>query len=271
MVEKYPWPEYWQIDSQEKTVTLVTAANATADDRSKLIKETLLAAVKAESFEVLKGWRSENYPVFGPGGEYLFEMERSASPLFGIVTYGSHLTGYVEDASGLKIWVPRRSKTKQTYPSMLDNTVAGGMATGERPFECIVREALEEASLPESVVRPAAVARGCVTYSHLRDARAGGEVGLSQPEVEYVYDLKLDPSVIPKPGDNEVAEFELLSVPELKNALFNGEFKPNCAVVIVDFFIRHGILTAENEPDYLDIVSRLHRRLEYPTVSYYQQ
>lgn len=269
MVEKFPWPKgHWQIDANAKTVTLLTPENGTADDRSKIIADSLAEAVKQNSFEVLKGWRSENYPVFGPGGEYLFEIERSASPLFGIVTYGSHMTGYVEDESGLKIWVPRRSKDKQTYPSMLDNTVAGGMATGERPLECIIREAMEEASLPESVVRPDVVARGCVTYSHLRGPRAGGEVGLSQPEVEYVYDLKLDPSVIPKPGDNEVAAFELLSVPQLKDALASGEFKPNCSVVIIDFFIRHGILTAENEPDYLDIVSRLHRRLEYPTVSY---
>ncbi|KAJ5246320.1 hypothetical protein N7468_001303 [Penicillium chermesinum] len=270
VVDKFPWPQYWQIDSRLKRVTLVTAANVTAADRSKLIAETLSEAVKKESFEVLKGWRSENYPVFGPGGEYLFEMERSASPLFGIVTYGSHMTGYTEDAEGMKIWVPRRSKNKQTYPGMLDNTVAGGMATGERPFECIVREALEEASLPESVVRPGAIARGCITYSHIRDARAGGEVGLSQPEIEFVYDLKLDASVTPKPGDNEVDAFELLSIPELKDALARGEFKPNCSVVIIDFFIRHGILTPENEPDYLDIMSRLHRRLQYPLASYRQ-
>ncbi len=44
-----------------------------------------------------------------------------------------------------------------------------------------------------------------------------------------------------------------------------GEFKPNCALVLLDFFVRHGIVTAENEPDYIDIVSRLHRRVEFPT------
>jgi 8-oxo-dGTP pyrophosphatase MutT (NUDIX family) len=151
---------------------------------------------------------------------------------------------------------------------MLDNTVAGGMCTGEKPFECIVREAMEEASLPESVVRTSIVPVGCVTYTHVRDPRAGGETGLLQPEVEYVYDLKLDPSVIPKPCDNEVEEFNLLSVSEVKEALARGEFKPNCSIIMIDFFIRHGILTAENEPDYLDIVARLHRRMEHPTASH---
>jgi isopentenyldiphosphate isomerase len=127
---------------------------------------------------------------------------------------------------------------------------------------------MEEASLPEAAVRAATVSRGCVTYSHVRDARAGGETGLIQPEVEYVYDLKLDPETIPQPGDNEVEEFKLLSIPEVKAALARGEFKPNCANIMIDFFIRHGYLTAENEPDFLQIVARLHRRLEYPTASH---
>lgn len=269
VVEKFPWSQgEWSIDPAAQTVTLVTPTDATPAHRSELVAQSITEAVKLGSFEVLKGWRNENYPVFGPGGEYLLEMERSASCLFGIVTYGAHMTGYVEDGTGLKIWVPRRAKDKQTYPSMLDNTVAGGMCTGEKPFECIVREAMEEASLPEPVVRPAVTARGCVTYTHVRDSRAGGETGLLQPEVEYVYDLKLDPSVVPRPGDNEVEEFKLLTVPEVQEALSLGEFKPNCAIIMIDFFIRHGILSAETEPDYLDIVARLHRRLEYPTASH---
>ncbi|CAI7596456.1 unnamed protein product [Penicillium pancosmium] len=269
VVDQFPWPqEYWKIDSQAKTVTLTTPAGADPALRSKLIAETIGEAVKQETFEVLKGWRNEKYPVFAPGGEYIFEIERSAACLFGVVTYGAHMTGYVQDPAGVKLWIPRRAKNKQTYPSMLDNTVAGGMCTGEKPFECIVREAMEEASLPESEVRASILARGCVTYTHVRDARAGGETGLLQPEVEYVYDLKLDPSVIPKPGDSEVEEFKLLSISETQDALSRGEFKPNCAIILIDFFIRHGILTAENEPDYLDIVARLHRRLEYPTASH---
>ncbi|KAJ5120491.1 uncharacterized protein N7515_009879 [Penicillium bovifimosum] len=269
VVEKFPWSDNcWTIDSAARTVTLVTPPDANPAVRSKLVAEDIAKAVKQDKFEILKGWRNEKYPVYGPGGEFLLEMERAASPLFGIVSYGAHLTGYVHDVTGLKIWVPRRAKNKQTYPSLLDNTVAGGMCTGERPFECIVREAMEEASLPESVVRAATVSRGCVTYSHVRDARAGGETGLIQPEVEYVYDLQLDPGVIPKPGDNEVEEFKLLSIPEVQQALARGEFKPNCANIMIDFFVRHGLLTPENEPDFLQIVARLHRRLEYPTASH---
>ncbi|KAL4802367.1 NUDIX hydrolase domain-like protein [Aspergillus unguis] len=267
VVHRFEWPaESWAIDSTARTVTL--QAGSTPAERTAAVSATLDIAVKKDLFSVLRGWRNEMFPVYGPDGEFLLELERSASGLFGIVSYGIHATAYFEDEEGLKIWVPRRSKMKQTYPGLLDNTVAGGMSTGEKPYECLVREAEEEASLPEDVVRASSTAAGCVSYTYMRDARAGGETDLVQPEVEYVYDIKLPPSVVPKPNDTEVEEFCLLTVEETKKALANREFKPNCAVVLIDFFLRHGILTPENEKDFLQIVTRIHRRLEFPTVSY---
>jgi 8-oxo-dGTP pyrophosphatase MutT (NUDIX family) len=99
----------------------------------------------------------------------------------------------------------------------------------------------------------------------VRDKRAGGETGLCQPECQYVYDLELSEDVVPVPDDNEAEDFRLLSVEEVREALAAGKFKPNCAVVLVDFFVRHGFLTPENEPEYIEVVSRMHRRLEFPT------
>lgn len=34
-----------------------------------------------------------------------------------------------------------------------------------------------------------------------------------------------------------------------------GEFKPNCALVLIHFLIQRGFITAESEPDYLDIIA----------------
>lgn len=166
----------------------------------------------------------------------------------------------------MRIWVPRRSSTKQTYPSMLDNTVAGGIAAGEAPFECLVRESMEEASLLEHVVRRRAKAAGCVTYFHIRDQRAGGETGLLQPECQYVYDLDLtgEEGVECKPNDEEVEGFEVLSVQEVREALEREEFKPNCAAVMIDFLVRHGKISREEDKDFAEICARLHRRLEFP-------
>lgn len=269
VVEKFPWPEdCWAIDSTNRTVTLITSPDATSSQRSALLAKTINEAAKQKTFSILEGWRDELYPVYGPRGEFLLEMERSASSLFGIVTYGIHVTAYVKEGNEIRIWVPKRSKTKSTYPGMLDNTVAGGMSTGERPSDCVVRESMEEASLPEDVVKANAIATGCITYLYKRSAHAGGETDLLQPEVEYVYDIKLDASVTPKPCDTEVEAFYLLTVDEVKQALANGDFKPNCSMVLIDFFIRHGIITPENEADFLEITARLHRRLEFPTVSH---
>jgi 8-oxo-dGTP pyrophosphatase MutT (NUDIX family) len=217
-------------------------------------------------WRVLDKWRDELYAVYGPGGEHVFSVERSASALFGVVTYGVHLTCYTTDkeTGEMKLWIPKRARTKQTYPGMLDNTVAGGIAAGEQPFECLVREAMEEASLPEDVSRKAKAA-GCVTYFYIRDSRAGGETGLLQPECQYIYDLDLSgEDVVCKPNDEEVEAFHLLGVDEVLEALGKAEFKPNCAVVMIEFLIRHGYITRENERHYAEIVQRCHRRLEFP-------
>ena len=268
VAQKFPTGSVFRIDQPSKELVFEppSAPKGTADiveHRSRILAEYLWNTRETETFRVLDGWRNELYPVYGPNRELLFSMERAASALLGIVTYGVHMTAYTQTANGMKIWAPRRSPTKQTYPGMMDNTVAGGLSTGEKPFECLVRESMEEASLPEDIVR-SAKAVGTMTYFHVRDERAGGEVGLCQPECQYVYDLMLPDDVIPKPGDNEAVDFQLLSVEEVQDAMAMGRFKPNCALLLVEFFVRHGIITAENEPDYLDIVSRLHRRLPFP-------
>jgi len=67
----------------------------------------------------------------------------------------------------------------------------------------------------------------------------------------------------PKPSDGEVESFFLWSVDTVKEALSEGRFKMNCAICLIDFMIRHGIVTAENEPNYYEIVERIHRRISF--------
>lgn len=264
VVELFRGVPNWEIDDDARILYL--AAGSNAEERSRVVETTLLAMRETGHFKVLDKWRGELYAVYGMGKELLFNVERSASPLFGVITYGVHLTAFTRKDGELKIWTPRRARSKQTYGGMLDNAVAGGIASGESPFESLVRECGEEASLPEELVRKNAKACGTVTYWYVRDERAGGETNLMQPEVQYVYDLELPEDTIPKPGDDEVEEFYLWSVEEVQEAMRNGEFKPNCSLVVLDFFVRHGILTTEKERDYIEIVSRLHRKLEFPTL-----
>lgn len=273
VAEQMPWTEEWTIDDEKKTIspcpkTKHNLARAAASEQSRVIEETLKLAKKDNIFEVLNGWRNELYPVnkSRSASSEIISIERSGSPLFGVVTYGIHMTAYVKQQDGsIKIWVPRRAKSKQTYGGMLDNTVAGGLSTGESPFECLVREAAEEASFPENLIRSHAKACGTVSYFYVRDERAGGETGLLQPEVEYVYDMEIGPNVLPKPADGEVEGFYLWTVKEVQKALSEGQFKPNCAVVLLDFFVRHGILNGENEEHLTEIIARIHRKLPFPT------
>jgi 8-oxo-dGTP pyrophosphatase MutT (NUDIX family) len=264
VLRKLPLTDDWDVDDSARRLTFQPREASSLDDLNAALAKYLQEVREKKIFKVLDGWRNELYPIYGPNRELILSIERSASPLFGVLTYGVHMTAYVETDQGMKIWTPRRAETKQTYPGMMDNTVAGGLSTGEEPFSCLLRECEEEASLPEAVARQAKPC-GTLTYFHVRDARAGGETGLCQPECQYIYDLKLPADVVPKPGDDEAVDFRLLSLDEVREALAAGRFKPNCAFLLLEFFVRHGFLTPENEPDYIEIVSRLHRRLEFPT------
>jgi 8-oxo-dGTP pyrophosphatase MutT (NUDIX family) len=263
-----------ELEVNRTTRTVAAFPQATEPERSAAVAATCDYWRKNKTFQVLSGWRNELYPVYGPNNELLFNVERSASVLFGIISFGVHMVCYtrmteeerVESGSkqDIKLWVPRRSKTKQTYGGMLDNTVAGGISSGEDPFESLVREADEEASLPEKLVRENTKAAGIVTYSYLRDPRAGGESGVIQPECQYIYDLELPKDVTPKIKDDEVECFYLWTCKQVMESLAKGEFKPNCALVAIDFFIRHGILTEENEKDIEEIKRRCHRDIPLP-------
>ncbi|KAI9789837.1 MAG: hypothetical protein M1816_005754 [Peltula sp. TS41687] len=253
------------IDEVGRTVTVpgntVEARSQNVQNIVRVWKETAAFRVVAVAAE-----NEELYAVYGSHGTLIFEIARSAASLFGLVTYGVHMTAFTKTAAanGLKIWVPRRSRLKNTYGGMLDNSVAGGIPSVESPLEALIRESAEEASLSEELVRKKAISCGSVSYLHIRDERAGGEVGLVQPEYQFVYDMELSEDEIPKPNDDEVESFHLMSVQEVERAMRSGEFKPNCAVVLVDFFVRHGILTPENEEDYAEIVARIHRKLDFP-------
>ncbi|KAJ7611441.1 nudix hydrolase 20 [Mycena polygramma] len=229
-----------------------------------------------------KKWRAEMYPVYrDPFGvhdypvegadsdalNYAFEMERAACALFGIITYGVHMNTYQEgvDASGertLRLWIPTRARTKSMWPGYLDNTVAGGIPAGMGAFESLVKECMEEASLTEDLVRKHVRAVGCISY-FFRTAK-----GWLQPEVEYNFDMVIpigaDPTPFePKPLDGEVERFDFVGKAQVEQDMRAGRFKPNCALVLIDLFIRLGYITPDNEPDFLKIVTGLHTQFDY--------
>lgn len=229
------------------------------------IQELIDLAREQGLFPRLGKKTTEQFPIVG--ARFDIGIERSAFSLFGIIGQGAHMNVYTRTPDGqIEFWIARRSATKSTYPGMLDQAVAGGVARGETPLECIVREAGEEAGLSPERVRDEAVATGTVSWFNVSDERAGGEIGLMNPGVLYTYDLEV-PSTLTEiqSAEGDISKFELMNLSDVLAALRQGAFKPSCAMVMLDFLIRRGLITAENEPDYGEIISRLHRKLPFRT------
>jgi 8-oxo-dGTP pyrophosphatase MutT (NUDIX family) len=274
VVARMPWtPDFVISHDRPRTVQLQPAiVSGSGSDMAEACNTAFWRVINAAQdghvFANLTRAHPEDYRVLGAryGGVHV-QLLRAAAGLFGVCCRGAHMTMYTRspDTRELRVWVPRRSQLMRTWPGKLDTTVAGGVRAEESPYECILHEADEEASLSAAVVRRHARPVGAITYVAASAAGSGGELGLCVPDVLYCYDLEVGDHVIPRPQDEEVEAFHLMSVDEVKEALRREEFKTNCASVMIDFFIRHGIITDDNEPDYLEITTRLRRPLPVPT------
>lgn len=259
-VKNFSWNKHWAVDHDKKTVKLLGDSFET---RRSGLEETLVHERDIGTFNVLKRWTEERFPIYGPDRELVADIERSAAGLFGIVTYGVQLITYCENEDGISIWAARRAANKALYPNKLGVTVGGSLPAKETPFECLVREAQEEASLPSSLVTKAAKSVGILSYVTASDVKSakGSEPGLIRAEVQYIYDMKVGPDVKPTPFDHEASDISLYSIEEIKKALDDGDFTPANACLMLDFFIRHGLVTYENEVNYVRILTRLRRSL----------
>lgn len=257
--------ELFTVDETKKTVSMAPELD-TFEKRSDVIAQ-LAAEWKEKDPLVAKGWRNELYVVFSPRTVPYFTVERAFSGLLGVVTYGVHINGIVpalKTSNGkIKMWVPRRSKTKATYPGKLDNTIAGGVAYPLGLWDNVIKECYEEGGLSKEFVEPRISPVGVILYL----CQPYGPQGHAQPEVEYVYDLVFESETEyePSPVDGEAEDFTLMDIDEVLQRMRDGEFKPNCTLVIIDFLIRHGKITPENEENYLEIVLRIHRRFPFAT------
>lgn len=230
--------------------TVGLAPDLAAYDARTSAVDAALRALQAEGH--FPAWRGEPYPVgTGWGAAPLFEMERACVPRFGVAAFGVHVNGYVRRPGGLHMWIARRAFDKPTYPGQLDNMIAGGQPVGLGLMENVVKEAKEEAGVPAAIARTAR-AVGAISYVHAADDGV-------KPDVMFVYDLEVPADFEPRNTDGEAESFMLLPVEEVMRVTADTtEFKFNCAVVNVDFFIRHGLLSPE-DPDYVEILRGMHR------------
>jgi len=200
-------------------------------------------------------WRHEDFAVAPRWGRApLFKLDRGAVAFFGIRSYGVHVNGVRRDADDLKLWIGRRAADKKVAPNKLDNMVAGGLGHGHNLDETLIKEAAEEAALPPALTARA-VPVGALTY------RMANTAGMRE-DVLFVFDLDLPAEFVPRNTDGEIAEFYLLPASAVISRVRDtDDFKFNVNLVIIDFALRHGLITPD-EPDYLDIVTGLRRPLD---------
>jgi 8-oxo-dGTP pyrophosphatase MutT (NUDIX family) len=169
------------------------------------------------------------------GGPVLAVLDRGALPSFGVIGVGVHLNGYVSRPDGPHLWVAKRAANKKLDPGKLDNLVAGGVPAGFSPLETLLKEAEEEAALPPAL---AASARQVGQFAYNMERPEG-----LRRDVIFAYDLELPEDFCPAPTDGEVESFSLQPATEVLETVREAQkFKFNVNLVLIDFFLRHGLL-----------------------------
>jgi 8-oxo-dGTP pyrophosphatase MutT (NUDIX family) len=181
---------------------------------------------RAENFDVRETAESPSLGV----------LDRGALPSFGVIGAGVHLNGLVRRADGLHLWVAKRAADKKLDPGKLDHLVAGGVPAGYTPFGALLKEAEEEAGLPEAL---AVKAREVAVFRYDMERPEG-----LRRDVLYAYDLELPESFVPHAMDGEVESFTLWPLARVAQVLANSDdFKFNVALVLIDLLLRENFYT----------------------------
>ncbi|KAL5079653.1 hypothetical protein RYX36_008074 [Vicia faba] len=116
-------------------------------------------------------------------------------------------------------------------------------------LENVVKECEEEAGIPRSIsIKAKSVS--VVSYKDIEGYRY-------KRDVLFCYDLTLPENFVPNNIDGEVESFKLIPVEQVAEVIRRTQFfKPNCAIVIIDFLFRHGYISLEND-GYLDLLKSL--------------
>ncbi len=237
---------FWISDAHVGYVTpsfadRVLAVSAEVSREARGIVLAAGAAGRLNEIAAAAGTRSrhENFDVRAAvEGPVVAVLDRGALPDFGVIGVGVHLNGLVRRQDGLHLWVAKRAADKKLDPGKLDHLVAGGVPAGLTPYETLLKEAEEEAALPAAVCAGAVLA-GRFAYNMERPE------GLRR-DVVYAYDIELPEDFRPLPADGEVESFALWPLADVYEAVSGSdEFKFNVNLVLIDLFIRHGLVTGE--------------------------
>lgn len=214
--------------------------------RSAAMAELIDRLVALGEIGVLTG---EMYPVPGGLAPASLQLDRAAVPWFGVHACGVHVNGWVRGPTGPCMWVARRARGKRTFPGHLDNVVAGGQGIGVTATHTLAKECQEEAGIGPDL---AARGRLASTLHYLQQEGRSLKV-----DSLACFDLELPAGFTPRPYDGEVEAFELWPLLDVAASLRgDGLWKANCALVALDFLLRHGALDRELPPAERQALSR---------------
>lgn len=240
------FPEVFEVSGG---AVALTDRFASVTERSAAVHEVFEAlaargdvrAPRGETYGISEGW---HVPA-------RLRLDRGAVPLFGAKAYGVHVNGFVKIDRGVHLWIGTRAKDKRVAPGKLDHMVAGGLSHGYGVMDTLVKEAGEEAAVPEALARRA-VPVGALVY--ICEAGAG-----LRDDTLFIYDLEVPEDFVPHNTDGELERFDRWPVREaMARVRDTDDFKFNVAPVMIDFFLRRGLLAPDREPLYPEIVRALH-------------
>lgn len=141
-------------------------------------------------------------------------------------------------------------------------TVGTGMGLGQTALGTIIHESVEEALLDPEYVQQNIRPVGVLPFPN----RSPG--GWILPGMYYLFDLPLPPdgSLNPRvnPLHRHVEKFELISAEDVLQQLLEGKYKDTSAMAIIDFLLRHGYVTEETDPRYLEVCRLLKTDIKLP-------
>jgi 8-oxo-dGTP pyrophosphatase MutT (NUDIX family) len=220
------WPDVFELGTER---VRLSPALADASARTAALAEVTRTLDRDGA---IRGWRNETYAVrLRPQDAPLLHIERAAMRFFGLTSVATHLNGKMGSIPIFRVWIARRSATKSIDPGLLDTLVGGGVASGQDPWQALLRECREEAGI-EPALATQATAAGALHACH--------EVpeGLHS-EILYAHDLEVPADFRPRNVDGEVSEFLCLPAAEVAERIAGGEFTVEAGLVTLDFLLRH--------------------------------
>jgi 8-oxo-dGTP pyrophosphatase MutT (NUDIX family) len=221
----------WQLDP-----TLTTSAA-----RSNALNQL---AIQLHQHGLITHWYDEQVSVVTDWGQPpLATASRASIGFLGIKAFGVHLNAYHGYGDQMQLWIARRAAHLANFPNQYDHLVAGGVAAGDSIVGTLIKEAQEEAGMPMALSQ-AAQPVGAIRYHLMRD-------GYSRQDTVFVYDLAMDrhnaTDFVPVNEDGHVASFDRYPVDRVMHLVaHSNEVKSNVNLVLIDFFLRHGMIAADD-------------------------